>query len=85
MRRLKPASEPNDLGSKKPPAYLASATARRAEEMLSSLGESIETTSAATSTFQDERENRKRKKELPEDDLTELSDVLSRQKGTATH
>ena len=77
VRRLKPASETDDLGSKKPPAYLASATARRAEEMLSSLGESIETTSTAASTFQDERENRKRKKELPENDLTELSDVLS--------
>ncbi len=65
----------------KAPAYLPSATARRAEEMLSSLGgESIELTSTSPSKEtskknKEDSENRKRKL-MPKYDLDEISNVL---------
>ena len=64
----------------KTPAYLPSATARRAEEMLSSLGgESLELNASTSSTKETKEkvdsENRKRKLK-PKYDLDEVSNVL---------
>jgi len=76
----------------KSPSYLTSATARRAEEMLSSLGESMElmtsptppTTTTTTTSSKEEivltspvkTEGRKRKR-VPEYDVEEVSNVLA--------
>ena len=77
-KKVKPTSA--EALPAKSPSYLPSATARRAEQMLSSLGESIEMTSTDVKIFQekgdDEKVNRKRKLN-PEHDLDEVSNALA--------